>query len=333
LALGSAEPRAVFSFISLPQRIELAGPGALLFDGGGNHRNLTEVKSDGTLGHVLTGGPSIDRQPAFSPDGRRIVFTSDRSGSLDLWSLEVATGAVRRLTFDAADDWDPHWSPDGKHLLWSSNRSGHFEVWIADVDGAGARQVTSDGVDAQNPTMSADGAWIVYGSANTAASGIWKIRPDGSDAQHLLSGSYQLPELAPRTGWIAAIETRGAVVPVRPVRIIRIEDGSTVGEISVPGRGARTGRSRWMPDGRTLLSVGENDAHERVLYRQPIVLGRNTGAERLQVAIGEEQRGIETFGVSPVDGRIVVSAGWADTDVMLAEGIRGIGASLRRRER
>jgi Tol biopolymer transport system component len=135
LTLGSAKPRALFSFVSLPQRAEVAGPGALLFDGGGNHRNLFEVKSDGALGHALTGGPSVDRQPTYSPDGRRIVFSSDRSGSLDLWSLEVATGALRRLTFDAADDWDPQWSPDGKHLLWSSNRGGHFEVWIADVDG------------------------------------------------------------------------------------------------------------------------------------------------------------------------------------------------------
>jgi hypothetical protein len=91
------------------------------------------------------------------------------------------------------------------------------------------------------------------------------------------------------------------------------------------------GRSRWMPDGRTLVSWGENDAHEKVLFRQPIVLGRDTASERKQVAIGDEQREIETFGVSPVDGRIVVSAGWGDRDVMLADGIPRIGASLKQR--
>jgi Tol biopolymer transport system component len=327
LTLNSAKPRPVFSFISLPQRAEIAGPGALVFDGGGNHRNLIEVKPDGTLGHALTGGPAIDRQPAFSPDGRKIVFSSDRSGSLDLWSLEVAAGAVRRLTFDAADDWDPHWSPDGKHLLWSSNRSGHFEVWIADVDGTGARKVTSDGIDAENPTMSADGAWIVYSSANPAAPGIWKIRPDGSDATHLLKGSYQLPELAPKTNWIAATESGRATAGSHLVRVIRLEDGGAVGEINVVGRGGNMGRSRWMPDGRTLVSWGENEANEKALFRQPIVPGRDTASERKQVGVGNEQREIETFGVSPVDGRIVVSAGWGDRDIMIAEGIPGIGAS------
>jgi len=333
LELGGKTPRPVFSFVSLPQRIELAGPGAVVFDGGGNHRNLLEVNGDGKLGHTLTGGPTIDRQPAFSPDGRRIVFSSDRSGSLDLWSLDVATGAVRRLTFDAADDWDPHWSPDGKHLLWSSNRGGHFEVWMADVDGTGARQVTSDGVDAENPMMSLDGAWIVYASANPAHAGIWKIRPDGSDAAQILKGSYQIPELAAKTNWIAAVETGRAAAATRLVRVIRLEDGVEVGEIDVPGRAGNMGRSRWMPDGRTLVSWGEDEAHERVLYRQPIVPGRDTKSERLVVASGDELRKIETFGISPVDGRIVVSAGWGDTDVMLAEGIPGIGATLKKASR
>jgi len=333
LELGSKTPRPVFSFLSLPQRLDLAGPGAVLFDGGGIHGNLVEVKSDGTLGRGLTGGPTIDRQPAFSPDGRRIVFSSDRSGSLDLWSLEVATGAVRRLTFDAADDWDPHLSPDGKHLLWSSNRGGHFEVWMADVDGTGARQVTSDGVDAENPAMSLDGAWIVYASANPAHSGIWKIRPDGSGATQLLEGAYQIPELSPKTNWIAAIESGRAAASVRKVRVIRLDDGAMVGEIELPGRGANVGRSRWMPDGRTLVCWADDDAHERVLFRQPIVPGRDTGRERAVVAVGDGLRTIGTFGISPVDGHIVVSAGWGDTDVMLAEGIPGIGLSLKKASR
>jgi hypothetical protein len=121
-------------------------------------------------------------------------------------------------------------------------------------------------------------------------------------------------------------------VTAHPIRVIRLEDGGPVGETSVPGRGANIGRSRWMPDGRTLVSWGENDAHERVLYRQPIDPGRDTSRERVVVAIGDELRKLETHGVSPVDGRIVVSAGSGDTDVMLAEGIPGIGASMKKRE-
>ena len=48
--------------------------------------------------------------------------------------------------------------------------------------------------------------------------------------------------------------------------------------------------------------------------------------------MSDAQRLIESFGVSPVDGRIVVSAGWGDSDILLAEGIPGIGATLAKRE-
>ncbi len=333
LELGESTPRPVFSFTSLPQRIELAGPGALLFDAGGIHQNLFEIGDGATpgenLGRGLTGGPTRDRQPAFSPDGRRIVFTSDRSGSLDLWSLELASGAIRRLTFDATDDWDPQWSPDGKHLLWSSNRGGHFEVWIAEPDGTGARQASADGRDAENPTMSLDGAWIVYSSSNPAAPGIWKVRPDGRDATRLLAGAYTLPELAPQSGWIAAVET--GTENERTVRIVRLEDGAAVAELSVAGRRQNPGRSRWLPDGRTLVFYGDDDSGRAALFQQPIVPGRDTRSERRRVAVSDEQRVIESFGVSPVDGRIVVSAGWADSDILLAEGIPGIGATLPKR--
>lgn len=69
-----------------------------------------------------------------------------------------------------------------------------------------------------------------------------------------------------------------------------------------------------------------------MLYRQPSVPGRDTRAQRELLVASDERRSIESFGVSPVDGRIVVSAGWAESDVLLAEGIPGIGQSLRKPE-
>ena len=97
-------------------------------------------------------------------------------------------------------------------------------------------------------------------------------------------------------------------------------------------RDRNPGRSRWLPDGRTLVFYGDDDSGRAALFQQPIVPGRDTRGERRRVAVSDAQRVIESFGVSPVDGRIVVSAGWADSDILLAEGIPGIGAGLQRRE-
>lgn len=80
-------------------------------------------------------GQCRDRQPCYSPDGERVVFSSNRSGNLDLWEVSRKTGTVRRLTDDSADDWDPGFTRHGK-LIWSSNRFGAFEIWIADPEPA-----------------------------------------------------------------------------------------------------------------------------------------------------------------------------------------------------
>jgi hypothetical protein len=87
-----------------------------------------------------------------------------------------------------------------------------------------------------------------------------------------------------------------------------------------------------MPDGRTLVWWGEDDTRRTALYRQPIVPGRDTLGQRELIAISDE-RSIESFGVSPVDGSVVVSAGWREGDVLYADGIPGIGESLRKRKR
>jgi Tol biopolymer transport system component len=110
-----------------------------------------EVRSpDDRMARPLTDGTSADRQPAYSPDGRSIIFASNRTGNLDIWTVDLQLGGLRQITDDPARDWDPAFTPDGRHVLFSSDRTGALEVWIADADGGNARQVTRDGVDARH---------------------------------------------------------------------------------------------------------------------------------------------------------------------------------------
>ncbi|MCH8881997.1 MAG: PD40 domain-containing protein, partial [SAR324 cluster bacterium] len=98
-------------------------------------QNLLEVEVTGQaaigVAHSITRGNSRDRQPVFSPDGRWVLFSSNRGGDLDLWKLSLETGAIQRITEDGAADWDPGFTADG-NILWSSDRSGHFEIWTLD---------------------------------------------------------------------------------------------------------------------------------------------------------------------------------------------------------
>jgi Tol biopolymer transport system component len=276
--------------------------------------SLLEVSLTGMGGdqetRALTRGQGRDRQPAYSPDGTRILFSSNRSGNVDLWIAERATGALRQLTDDPADDWDPAFTPDGEGVLWSSNRGGNMEVWMAAADGSRARQVTRDGVDAENPTMTADGEWIVHSSANDEKLGIWRIRADGSDPALIAPGSNVLPEVSPDGRHALYVGRRGTRTAIR---VVEVESGEAVPfEIEVPRTldliNVQMGRGRWTPDGRAIVFVAVNADGLDGLFVQDFVPGQDTSRTRRPLAGFTEEYGTESFDVSPDGAGVVISA-------------------------
>lgn len=273
---------------------------------------------------VLTRDLGIDRQPVFSPDGGRLLFSSNRSGNVDLWILELSTGALTQLTDDPAGDWDPAFSPDGERVLWSSDRGGHMEVWIASVDGSQARQVSRDGVDAENPTMTSDGAWIVYASSNDEKKGVWKIRPDGSEARLLAPGPFLLPETSPdgRTAVFMSLRSLDYVV-----NSVDVESGGLLTyeiHLSTMQRSENLvmGRARWTPDGRGLLYISQNEEGRSGVYLQDFdPEADGPGGPPRPLAGFDPFFTTESLGLSP-DGRtLVISALHEQRILKLASGI------------
>jgi Tol biopolymer transport system component len=316
--------------------VDILGRGQLVFDASPVRENLRELALGGSAtgeGRWLTQGNASDRQPCYSPDGEWIVFSSNRSGNLDLWEVSRKTGAVKRVTDDAADDWDPGFMPDGR-LIWSSNRTGAFEIWIADADGSGARQVTKDGMDAENPTATADGKWIVYNQSFPEKVGIWKIHPDGSGATRLVSGTTVLPDVS-RDGQYVSYRTNLRIDQF-DVRVARVADGSiTPFRVRLPSFQASiansSGRTRWMPGGKTIAFVGQDERGNNGIFFQDFDLVKDTSATRLPVAGFYPTVATESFGISP-DGKLMTIAGWEQVfSLMLAERVPGIGARRRSR--
>ncbi|MFN2634981.1 MAG: protein kinase, partial [Thermoanaerobaculia bacterium] len=302
--------------------LDVAGKGTLLFDSDSSRQGLRELSLAPGAGAArwITRGNGTDRQPAYSPDGEWIVFTSDRSGNLDLWKISTKTGTLRRLTEDPAEDWDPSFSPDGKRLLWSSNRGGHFEIWIADPDGSGARVLTHDGLNAENPSMTPDGQWIIYASGSPERAGLWKIRPDGSSPKLLVRGAVVHPEISP--------DGRHALfhVPGEAARIVRIEDGLLL-PLVIPAQSEFpvAGRSRWMPDGRSIATIGTDPQGLSGVFVQAFSEDlADTSSTRRPLAGFDPDRPTESFGISPDGTRVVLAENEGRSDILLAEGVRGI---------
>jgi Tol biopolymer transport system component len=307
--------------------VDLLPDGRVIFDAMGGCQNLREYSLDGRPPpRWLTRGNSSDRQPVFSPEGDWVVFSSDRSGNLDLWAVSTRTGALRSITDDQATDWDPGFSPDGRTLLWSADRSGNLEIWASNPDGTGARQISHDGEDAENPTQTRDGKWIVYCSSSTKHFGIWKIHPDGSGAQQLTrDATAALPEVSPDGTYVlypAIDETKVTV------RVIQVEDGKkapfTITLDPQRATAAFLGRARWTPDGKRIIFIGQDDKGCTGVFIQDFAPGLDTTATRRPLAGFDPDWSTESLGLSPDGKRLVLSESERDFNVMIADRVQGL---------
>jgi Tol biopolymer transport system component/tRNA A-37 threonylcarbamoyl transferase component Bud32 len=117
-----------------------------------------------------------DRSPRFSPDGKRIVFASDRDGYLEIWvAASDGSGPAQLTTLKSSRSGSPRWSPDGTVIVFDSPASGNSDIWMVRSEGGPARQLTTEpSIDAR-PSFSRDGRWIYFRSDRSGAQQIWKM--------------------------------------------------------------------------------------------------------------------------------------------------------------
>ena len=105
------------------------------------------------------------RSPTFSPDGKRIAFESDRSGTQEVWMANLdGSDAVQLSDFQALTG-TPRWSPDGQKIAFDSRASGAAALYLVDPSTALPRRISTNGIPASVPTWSADSRWIYFTSA------------------------------------------------------------------------------------------------------------------------------------------------------------------------
>ncbi len=145
--------------------------------------------------HNLTDNPAADWDPAWSPDGKTLAFTSHRSGNSDIWIINThqlgQAGQPYNLTNNPAWDYSPSWSPSGQSVVFVSERDGDPEIFIQNLEGDTALQLTfNEGMDHQ-PAWSPDGKYIAFAAIRNGSEEIYRIRPDGTDEQVVTPQSIQ----------------------------------------------------------------------------------------------------------------------------------------------
>jgi TolB protein len=152
--------------------------------------NLWLTTLEGKDGTMLTRDVGLQYDPAWSPDGKKIVYILGHGYQThELYIMDSDGKNKRRLTNNKALEVLPVFSPDGKTIAYSSNITGDFEIWLMNVDGSNSRQLTdSEGIDTR-PYWSPDGSNMVFVSNRSDELQLWIMNNDGSNPRQLTKGA------------------------------------------------------------------------------------------------------------------------------------------------
>lgn len=135
---------------------------------------------------LLAGYGGINSSPAFSPDGKSVALTLSKDGNPEVYLLNLTSGALRRLTSNAAIDTEPSWSPTGREIAFVSDRAGPPQIFVMDAEGTNVRRLTQSGFNTQ-PRWSPKGDVVVY-TSRQGNHDLWAVNPDGSNLRRLTAG-------------------------------------------------------------------------------------------------------------------------------------------------
>jgi Tol biopolymer transport system component len=212
--------------------------------------------------------------PAWSRDGRTIVFVSWRDGNGEVYAMNPDGSSPRNLTQHPAKDIRPAWSPDGRTIAFASRRDGNSELYVMNADGSGKRNLTRDRASDDYPTWSPDGRKIAFLrgrlQSRTMDVSTWHPQPancSGSPRRCVFRWySYQLYVMNADGSGLRRL-TRNTV---GTYRLVWSPDGRTIyfGRylVSTDGSGARRLpyiplSVVWSPDGRRIAFVGNRSGN------------------------------------------------------------------------
>jgi len=124
-----------------------------------------------------------DHSPQFSPDGSKVVFVSDRSGSDEIWVCESNGSNPAQLTFlEGTVVGTPRWSPDGQQILFDARPAGNSDIYVMSAKGGKPRALTLEPSHDVIPSWSRDGRWIYFCSNRSGDFQTWRVPADGGQA-------------------------------------------------------------------------------------------------------------------------------------------------------
>ncbi|HET9371744.1 MAG TPA: DPP IV N-terminal domain-containing protein [Vicinamibacterales bacterium] len=240
--------------------------------------DLFVMAADGTRARNLTNTPDADEGgPAFSPDGRRIAYDTDRDGNFEIYLMDADGMGRTRLTNHPGRDVSASWSPDGKTIVFMSDRDSRpeFDLYSMNADGSGVERLTRSGATNWFPKFSPDGSRLAYHVWNDVHVMYLPTRETTQLTHDPLNGMY--PSWSPDGSKIAFMSWRNNRTEIFTMNA----DGTDQRLLVTPSTGGAID-PHWSPDGTKIayVQVPEDrptDAQEASQYRAIYVVEIETG--------------------------------------------------------
>jgi Tol biopolymer transport system component len=236
---------------------------------GSRQKRLTHEKGD----PATPQGLFFQVEPAWSPDGTQIAFSSKRDGASHVFVMRADGSDTRRLTETKLDDANPAWSPDGGRIAF--DRAG--DIYVVTADGSQVHRVGNDPAEEADPAWSPNGRWLAYArrTPGTTFGEIWLMHPDGSGRHQVTHRkvSSRAPAWSPGGKQIAfSSEAHAGIYAIYTVGL----DGKAPRQLS-PSAVAGAYSPSWSLDGKTIAFWSDGSIYTVTLIgsQQQLTSGTN----------------------------------------------------------
>ncbi|HLL74203.1 MAG TPA: carboxypeptidase regulatory-like domain-containing protein, partial [Pyrinomonadaceae bacterium] len=243
-----------------PSALQANGKIAFTSDRSGGQRDIFVMNPDGSGQTNVSNHPAFDGEPAFSPDGAKIVFLSDRDGNDEIYVMNADGTNPTNLTNDANFDYGPAFSPDGGRIVFTSERSGNAEIYAMNSDGSGLVNLTNHPSHDREASFSPDGGKIVFVSTRPGGDGdIYVMNADGTNPTRLTTTGGGDPSFSPDGSKIAFTDASSGISAA-----VAVMNADGTNKVSLTDNSASDSSPAFSPDGTKIVFKSDRDGNDEV---------------------------------------------------------------------